>query len=299
MCSYNGEKYILEQLDSFKEQTCPDWNLYVSDDGSTDKTLEIIESWVIKNSFQDRVKIFKGPKLGFAENFLSLTANPEIEADVLVWSDQDDIWLKDKLERAIGYFKDQQKPILYCSRTILVDSDNVQFGLSPLQNKYPPSFGNALVQSLGGANTMAFNDQARKLIVLAKGSEIPSHDWWAYLIVSGQDGTVIYDPEPGLRYRQHEQNLSGTNLPLRAKLQRFLVLINGAFKARIDKNLTALLLAKDHLTKDNYEILAEFSRSRESNNIFKKIFSLKKLKIRRQHSYLTFILTIAFLVKKL
>lgn len=301
MTSYNGEKYISEQLESIQKQTHADWKLYVSDDGSTDKTLDIIESWVIKNSFQDRVKIYVGPKQGFASNFLTLTANREIEADLFFWCDQDDVWHFDKIERTIGFFTDGERnqPVLYCSRTVLVDSENVEYGLSPLQNKYPPSFGNALVQSPGGGNTMAFNAKARELISLALGHEIASHDWWAYLVVSGQEGKVIYDPRPSLRYRQHGQNLSGSNLGFRAKFKRFTILINGVYRDIMDKNLNTLLLNKNILTESNSYILDEFLKARNSNNIFKKMFTLHKLNIRRQQTYLTFILTIAFMIKRL
>jgi glycosyltransferase involved in cell wall biosynthesis len=301
MCTYNGERFISEQLDSIQRQTHHDWALYISDDGSTDKTLEIIRSWAIANSFQDRVRVFDGPRQGFANNFLSLTANQEIEADIFFWADQDDIWLRDKIDRTLGFFidKNPETPILYCGRTILVDVDNVQYGLSPLQNKYPPSFGNALVQSLAGGNTMAFNSKARELITLACGSDIPSHDWWAYLAVSGHGGTVIYDPEPGLRYRQHGQNMIGSNLSIKAKFQRLVILANGFYKARMNKNIKTLLLHKDILNENNSIILDKFLSLRESNNIIKKLFALNKLKIRRQHAYITIALTIAFLFKRL
>jgi glycosyltransferase involved in cell wall biosynthesis len=301
LCSYNGERFILEQLKSIQEQSYTDWSLYVSDDGSTDNTLGLIESWVIENSFQDRVHFFVGPKLGFANNFLSLAANRKIEADLFFWADQDDIWHFDKLERTIEVFRHQDaaNPILYCGRTILVDSKNVKYGLSPLQNKYPPSFGNALVQSLGGGNTMAFNVKARELIALAFGSEVPSHDWWAYLIVSGSGGTVIYDPEPRLRYRQHATNMIGSNKSLKAKFQRVYILFNGSYRVKIDKNLNLILLNKSLLSKDNLQILNEFLKARESNNIFNKIFTFKRLRIRRQHMHITLALEIAFLIKKL
>jgi glycosyltransferase involved in cell wall biosynthesis len=301
MSTYNGERFILDQLDSILNQTYVDWTLHISDDRSTDKTLEIVNSWIEKNSFQGKVKIYCGPKLGFANNFLSLTVNQEIEADLFFWADQDDIWLADKIERTIGFFqdKDPASPILYCGRTILVDADNVQYGLSPLQNKFPPSFGNALVQSLAGGNTMAFNAKARELIGLAFKSDIPSHDWWAYLIVIGNGGTVFYDPKPTIRYRQHGHNMIGSNLTLKAKFQRFIILANGFYKARMDKNIKVLLANKRFLSDSNSMILNKFLELRKSKNIFKKILALNNLKIRRQHTSLTIALTVAFLLKRL
>jgi glycosyltransferase involved in cell wall biosynthesis len=301
LCAYNGEKYILEQLDSIKNQTYSDWKLYISDDSSTDDTVNVIYSWIKDNNYFDKVKIYAGPNLGFANNFLFLTSNKEIEADLLFWADQDDIWLPEKVSKVIEIIlaQDNKLPVLYCGRTILIDQNNVQYGLSPLQNKYIPSFGNALLQSLGGGNTMAFNSQARDLISLGYKHEMPSHDWWAYLIVSGNGGCVIYDDVPFIRYRQHENNIIGSNFKFGAKVERFTLILKGLHKVRINKNIKVLLLNSNYLTGYNCCLLKDFISIRNSFNFIKKIFLFKKYKIRRQNDLLTFILLISFMFNKL
>jgi len=86
------------------------------------------------------------PAEGFVANFLSLTCKASIEADYYAYSDQDDVWESDKLERAVRWLQTvpENIPALYCSRTRLVDAENNEIGLSPLFSK-PPSFANALI----------------------------------------------------------------------------------------------------------------------------------------------------------
>ena len=92
MCTLNGERFLKEQLDSFTTQTHQDWTLWVSDDGSTDQTLEILRATQAEWG-ADRLKIVEGPRKGFARNFLSLACRAEIEAEYFAFSDQDDVWL--------------------------------------------------------------------------------------------------------------------------------------------------------------------------------------------------------------
>jgi hypothetical protein len=146
---------------------------------------------------------------------------------------------------------------------------NIQIGLSPLQNKYPPSFANVLLQSLASGNTLAFNSKARDLISLGYKHEISSHDWWAYLIVSDNGGSVIYDQVPLLRYRQHEANVVGSNKYIKAKLMRFILLIKGIYKIKIDQNINILLHNNFLLLTSNSLILKEFIVARKSINIIK------------------------------
>jgi glycosyltransferase involved in cell wall biosynthesis len=301
LCAYNGEEYILEQLDSIKNQTYGDWKLYISDDSSTDDTVNVIYSWIKDNNYFDKVKIYAGPNLGFANNFLFLTSNKEIEADLLFWADQDDIWLPEKLSKVIEIIlaQDNKLPVLYCGRTILIDQNNVQYGLSPLQNKYPPSFANAMLQSLGGGNTMAFNSKARDLISLGYKHEISSHDWWAYLIISGNGGSIIYDQRPLIRYRQHEKNLVGSNKYCKEKFKRFILILNGSYKQIIDKNINILLKNSNYLMKDNNLLVKDFFDVRNSLNFIKKILLFNKYNIRRQSDLLTSVLLISFIFNKL
>ena len=132
---------------SFASQTFSNWKVWVSDDGSRDRTYDILKSYQLKWG-QDRLSIQFGNKENFVGNFLSLVCKDSIQADYYAYSDQDDIWEKDKLQQAVNWLQTVPKeiPALYCSRTRLIDADNRDIGFSPLFSS-PTSFLNALVQS--------------------------------------------------------------------------------------------------------------------------------------------------------
>ncbi|MEY3633305.1 MAG: hypothetical protein RI937_1503, partial [Pseudomonadota bacterium] len=145
MGAFNGERFIREQLDSIAAQTHKNWKLVVSDDGSTDQTVEILNLWITEIG-GNRVELRCGPKKGFVNNFLSMACDPRLSADYYAFCDQDDVWFEDKLARAIEILKTagSAQETLYCGRTIYTDESLKIIGTSPLC-KRAPSFENALV----------------------------------------------------------------------------------------------------------------------------------------------------------
>jgi glycosyltransferase involved in cell wall biosynthesis len=125
MSTYNGAKYVSQQIDSIEAQTHTDWALYVSDDGSQDETLAILQQ---KFSFfkQNKTKLLNGPRKGFCKNFLSMACNPTIKADYYAFSDQDDVWDKDKLTAGLNKLHEIESldiPALYFGRTTYTKED--------------------------------------------------------------------------------------------------------------------------------------------------------------------------------
>jgi glycosyltransferase involved in cell wall biosynthesis len=160
-------------------KTHTNWTLFASDDGSTDKTKYILERFG-QNRLQ-RVVVRNGPEKGICANFLSLAINPTIEADYYAFIDQDVVWRPDKLRRALNWltFVPDGTPGLYCGRTELMSADGQPYGLSPLFTR-PSAFENALLQSLGGGNTMVLNAAAKKLLERVGRLDVVLHDWWLY-----------------------------------------------------------------------------------------------------------------------
>lgn len=263
LCTYQGERYLEEQLDSFARQTYQDWIVYVSDDGSRDTTLSILNSYIAKWG-NDRLVIYPGPKKGFAANFMSLVYNKNINAAFYAFSDQDDIWENDKLERAVTYLKNinSNTPALYCSRTRLVDANNNELGFTQGISK-PPCFKNALVQNIAGGNTMVFNDAARNLLQKINDSiKIPLHDWWVYLMVTGCGGEVMYDTYPGLRYRQHGRNQIGAGNDWKTLVERVKQLLDGRFMRINELNMNALSKIEVMLLPENKICFYQFKAAR-------------------------------------
>lgn len=282
LCTYQGQDYLTEQLDSFSSQTHTNWEVWASDDCSTDKTPDILKSYQAVWGRQ-RFSVVTGPQKGFVANFLSLLCNPDIDADYYAFSDQDDIWDADKLSAAVSSLGEvpSEIPALYCGRTLLVDESNRDIGFSPLFDK-PPCFENALLQNIGGGNTMVLNRSARNLLAAAGLQlSVVSHDWWAYMAVTGCGGRAIYDPVPRIRYRQHVNNLVGTNRGLSALLMRLKKILQGRYREWLDVNMAALSAIKSQLTAENRAVFESFSRAREKPYLV-KTFAILSSGVHRQ-----------------
>lgn len=204
MSTYNGELYIVEQIRSILDQLPSNSLLMIRDDGSLDGTVGLIEAFA-----DPRIRLTCGPNIGFARSFLTLLVRSPEDADIVMFSDQDDVWLPDKIERAGLHLKPlADRPALYCSAQMLVDET-----LRPLHATPPwtrgPSFTGALSENIVTGCTAALN---RPALLLLRSAGVPNsvhfHDWWLYLVVSAF-GTVVVDSQPTLLYRQHGGNQIG------------------------------------------------------------------------------------------
>lgn len=280
--SYNGAAYIQEQLNSFEGQSHLDWVLWASDDGSTDDTVAIVKEFSSKFG-GNRVQQVDGPRKGFAANFLHLVFNPGLQADAYAFSDQDDIWMADKLERAAIFLKSvpANKPALYCSRTLYVDKDDKPMRTSRSYAR-PAVFANALIQNIASGNTMVFNDAARSLLLrLGQDVDIDLHDWLTYMVVAGAGGEVYFDQKPSVRYRQHSKNLIGMNIGIRAKIGRIHLLFKGRFRDWNERHLAALSRIHDLLTMENITTLKRFEKARQSKGL-SRLVGFKRSGVYRQ-----------------
>ena len=281
MCTKDGAAFIDDQLKSIADQTHENWILIVSDDGSNDETVAKLERFA--ETHRQKTTIRKGPGRGVCANFLSLANDPTIDADYFAFSDQDDIWQPDKLRRALAWLATvpADVPGMYCGRTELMSIDERSYGFSPLFSR-PPSFQNALVQSLGGGNTMVFNRAAKKMLELAATIDVVLHDWWLYQLVSAAGGMVHYDRQPMLKYRQHPDNLIGSNIGWRGRLVRLRMMLHGRFRDWNDTNIAALRRLPAHLIQPkNREVLELFAKARCAS-LPKRLYYLRQSGVYRQ-----------------
>ena len=264
---YDGDNHLAEQLQSIFGQSHKALHVFVADDFS--QTPFTIDALKLDAGQRNKLSIgIRSKNVGFAKNFLSALADIEPHFEYFAFSDQDDIWHTNKLEKALSALSEVSTdiPALYCARTELVDETCTKtLGYSTVFSK-PPSFANALIQSIAGGNTMVFNNAARQLIVASSlNAPVVSHDWWSYQIVTGAGGRVIYDLEPSLKYRQHGNNLIGaTNASWAARFLRIRELMLGKFRSWNDINLKALSDHKHLLTEQNRRVLNDFIDARQS-----------------------------------
>ena len=281
MATYNGARFLHEQLQSLSQQTHKNWSLFVSDDKSTDATRDILNEFASNNP-DHSVTVINGPGQGAIANFMSLVKRARGDAPYFAFADQDDVWLPQRLQRSLAQMTHRgDQPELYGARTIIVDTKLMRRGLSPLFQR-PPQFQNAIVQSLAGGNTMTFNAAACELLCEAGTDlDIVAHDWWLYKMVTGAGGRAIYDPEPALLYRQHDRNEIGSNGSVRAKLVRAKAVWGNRFVRWNDRDIKALERCENLLTRENRRTLQLFKEIRAAKG-HKAAGLLRKSQIYRQ-----------------
>jgi glycosyltransferase involved in cell wall biosynthesis len=259
MATYNGEKYLKEQLDSILNQRDVIVHLYISDDGSTDNTLNIIQDY--KDKYQKNFKnVFKVNFNHPANNFLSILPKITDQYEFYAFSDQDDVWYEDKLITAISKIKEGND--LYCGRTENVNKNLISIGYSPLF-EFAPCFKNAIVQSIAGSNTMLFNQKIFNLLKTSFNLDVHAHDWWTYILATFSGHQVYYDPFPKIMYRQHENNFNGSNLGLFNQLRRIIMGLFGRFKYWNNLNEKNLMEFLDFATRENLKIFYKFQYLRK------------------------------------
>lgn len=262
LATWNGAANLRAQLDSYRNQTHPPARLIVSDDGSRDDTCAILRDFAASNP-GFAVEILEGPRRGGAQNFLHLLQAVPEGTDWVALSDQDDVWLPDKIARGLRMLGrvPADQPGLVGGRSYVCAADLGQRRLSPLPRRQP-SFRHALVQNFAGGNTMMLNraglDLARA--AAAEAGRVVVHDWWLYQIISGAGGTVIFDPAPLLLYRQHAGNQIGANSGVEAKLKRLRWMLRGRFRRWNAINLAALRASAHRFTPENRALLDDFAR---------------------------------------
>lgn len=204
MSTYQGERFVREQLRSILSQLSPQGRVIVRDDGSSDRTADEITA-----VDDPRVTLIRGTNVGFGRSFLTLLAQVPPDADMVMFSDQDDVWLPGKIDRAWRHLRELGNRVgLYGGAQMLTDA-----ALRPLHPTPPwprgPSLANALTENIITGCTAALNRPAVELLQRAGVPDgVHFHDWWFYLVVSCF-GTVVYDDQPALLYRQHGSNVIG------------------------------------------------------------------------------------------
>ncbi|MGR3515366.1 MAG: glycosyltransferase family 2 protein [Paracoccaceae bacterium] len=283
LAHYNGADVLAEQLQSLSAQTHRDWSLVFSDDGSSDSGIQIARDFRSAHP-NHRIWLAHGPRKGFVQNFLGLLTMAGPSVPYAAFCDQDDVWSPAKLETALKALRSVKpgQPALYCSRTMITDEKLTPQHASPLFSR-PPSFQNALVQNVGGGNTMVMNRAALDLLqdTMRHAKGVVSHDWWAYQLISGAGGSVIYDPTPQLLYRQHGKNIVGSNAGRAARLKRLNQLFKGQFKKWNDANIQALRRSQHWLTPEAVACLDTFQSAR-CGGVFARLSGLKRSGVYRQ-----------------
>lgn len=206
MSTYNGESYLEEQITSIISQQNVRIHLLVRDDGSTDGTLNILEK------YQDKglLKFYRGCNIGAAKSFMDLLFKAD-EYMYYAFADQDDLWLRDKIYRAVSKLDCiKSSPAFYNSRAIVVNEN---------LNKTGKNYGTLKIYNLQTqicrssviGCTMVINRSLLQIIKMYKPENLCMHDQWIAILCKMFDGIEIKDDESRILYRQHSNNVIGAN----------------------------------------------------------------------------------------
>lgn len=206
LSSFNGEKYIKEQLDSIINQKGSfNLNIIVRDDGSSDGTIKILEEYKNKGLLD----WYSGKNEGPAQSFMDLILNCD-PYDYYAFADQDDVWLPNKIERGINILKNDDVPRLYFSNATIVDQNLNVIRQSVYEKQ--PKIDLYTVSIAGGALgcTMMFNDAVVKKIKEHRRPEtLVMHDSYILELTAAVRGKITYDANQTMLYRQHLSNTVG------------------------------------------------------------------------------------------
>ena len=229
MATYNGEKYLRTQLDSIIKQISEKDELIISDDGSTDKTLEIISEYC--NNYSNIV-FLQGPKNGVIKNFEN--ALKVANGDVIFLTDQDDIWMNNKVDSVMQIFEKEKVTLVLHDATIIdASSKIIENSFFERRNSKKGLINNIVKNSYLGC-CMAFKKELLTY-ALPFPAKIEMHDWWIGLIAE-KYGRVNFMKDKLIGYRRHGNNVSSFHHhPLKIMIKNRLYLIFQLFKKRSEK----------------------------------------------------------------
>lgn len=213
MSTYNGEKYLEEQVRSIINQDYENWHLYIRDDGSKDNTVNLIKNFVKYNSKISLLDESNSENLGITESFMRLLAR--VNADYYMFSDQDDYWEKDKISATLTKMQLSEKnnlPICVHTDLTIVNANLKGNTLLNGPDYSWSSFRRLLFANCVTGCTMMINQSLKNLIDFNNQQikNIYLHDWWIALIAAAF-GKVVYLNRSTILYRQHENNVVGSN----------------------------------------------------------------------------------------
>ncbi len=281
MATYNGEKYLTNQIESILNQVDCQVEIHVGDNGSTDKSLEILGDYMGKKQLS---KIYHVKKRGHSFVFFSLIQSAT-QGKFVAFADQDDIWDSHKLCKQLEKFDDRSKPtLIFCWRKYM-DSQGDPL-LIKRQKTQKLGWRNAVIENVVPGNTMVLNAPAVSLLKMFSEQEVKHYDSWIYLVMS-VFGQIYLVPEELVSYRLHETNTVGirTNRDI-------LKFVNGIreYISQV-KRLGEAIEARQELEvpKDFMDFVLRLS----SRNVFIRISAIYRARIFRQSKFETFLFRIA------
>lgn len=288
--TYNSnEKYLRKQIESILKQTHTNTKIYISDDKSTDKRVEeILKEYEKKD---DRIKVFIQPEnLGYNKNFEFLLK--QSTAKYIMFSDHDDVWHLDKVEKSLQKLKQDDVDMVYCNcrqideNGIVLKEDYFKYKNVPLIKGHGKF---AMSRCVGiGCSQMITKEVKDKMLPFKK--EVSAHDWLAAFIANEGKG-ISYIKEPLFDYRLHNTNVFGGR-SLAQNLSRWKKENGKGYKSFLEYKKYAIKIAYD----DGIKMCKKYSKQKENKEFcdkvieyYKTIYEVKKINIKNIKDYFKFL----------
>lgn len=255
MSTYNGEHFLRQQIDSILGQRGVEVKLLIRDDGSNDGTLSILDT------YHDGITVIRGENIGYARSFWTLL-RAACGTEYYAFSDQDDIWLPEKLYRSVESIEHISGPALSTGNVRKADAQGTPIGGEAFPIHGPLTLAQALQKSILPGCTFVFNEEARDILARYNGA-MESHDWLSYIVITAL-GRVVYVDEPGMLYRLHGDNALGVDswLSLTVKRIKRLFKPSSKIRSRVAKGvLTTYGNLMSQVDRQTISLLASYSDS--------------------------------------
>jgi rhamnosyltransferase len=275
MSTFNGARYLHKQLESIANQKDVSVTLIVNDDGSTDQTMDILNSWRSRNLIEE---IHISNRIGSTGSFFKLLKMQKGTQPIAI-SDQDDVWYVDKLKVMLKQLPNDTPALCFSKRNLINDlGESIP---QKSQNVFP-SFANALVENVIPGNTMLLNSKLVRCINTLPTDNVVHYDAWIYLIASAY-GDCFFVNRPLLNYRIHDGNQVG----LRNRTPHS---VFNSLRMFIEHSRLFLDSSQSNLDREKREILEGFLCLATEKKISKRIKGVFRTQVHRQRNLDDFVL---------
>lgn len=251
MSTYNGEKYLNEQMDSILNQKNIEVDILVRDDGSTDNTLNILKEYIKKYK---NISYYTGTNLRSAKSFMNLLFTAK-EYNYYAFSDQDDVWDKNKLYVAVSKLKEGYN--LYGGKKSIVDSELKKMNCED-EIPFSLNLGSVILRCRIAGCTMVFDKKLREELLKYNPKVLSMHDSWV-LKVAASIGKIFYDQKEYILYRQHSNNVVGAKKNFIKQFKERILNL----KKRKEQSSVRILMARE--LYDNY---SDFLSKNDKENLY-------------------------------
>ncbi|MGH2116478.1 glycosyltransferase [Aerococcus sp. L_32] len=275
MSTYNGEKYLLDQIESIMKQKNVNVFLAIRDDGSSDGTVKILKN-IQEN---ENITVHFGKNVGYKKSFLWLLNEYKHSSPYISFADQDDIWLPNKLEKAISMLEPSKsnKYSLYYSGLNVVDDELNEIGEKKLNDRRL-TLGSSISRSNIPGCTMVFNQQLAEKVSLFGDDYDIAHDALVQLVCLSLNGTILYDDKSYILYRRHDSVVTNTGTGF---VKMIIAELNNASNKKNSKIKYAraiLQTLKDEIPQDRKKLLKTISNYKTNKKYWFSLLKLTEIK---------------------